>query len=172
MLHVLAVIVGMGAAIVSDVFFNIFIRDRKIQQRESQTLYILSKIIWAGLFFIVLTGLLIFLSDPARYNTAKFLAKMTIVGVIALNGILFWKIVHPALEKLDFHDQNFRHKYVRMRKISFALGSISVISWLSAFILGSVRNIPVSYPEAMGIYLGLCVFGIIASQALEYKVTH
>ena len=171
--HVFSVILGMGAALVSDVLFNVYIKDKKINPTENKTLGVLSRIIWISLGCIVFTGLFIFLSDPIKYaQSVKFLVKMTIVGVIILNGYLFWKITHKSLAKLTFVDTNMNHKYVRIRKVSFAFGAISITSWMSAFILGSVQSIPMSYGVAMGIYGAFILIAVVVSQVVEYIITH
>jgi len=173
MLHVLSVIVGMGSAFVSDIFFNAFIKDKKIQKYENKILYRLSVVVWFSLLFIFLTGLALFMSDPLGYSmSVKFLVKMTIVTLIAINGYLFWRLIHPALQKINFTDNNIHHKYVRLRKISFALGAVSLASWLSAFVLGMLRDIPFSYIESIIGYLIVCVGGILVSQIMEYRMTH
>ena len=43
--HVLSVIVGMGSALISDILFNNFMKDKKIRIEEDHTLSILSHII-------------------------------------------------------------------------------------------------------------------------------
>jgi hypothetical protein len=172
-LHVLSVIVGMGAALVSDILFNFFIKDKKIQHHENKTLFVLSNIVWASLFFIVLSGLMLFLSNPVKYiDSTKFLVKITIVGVIIINGYLFWRVIHPALRKINFTDTNIHHKYVRLRKMAFALGAVSVISWLSAFILGMLKNIYISYWQAIIGYIVVCLCGVLASQLMDYKMSY
>ncbi len=171
--HVFAVVVGMGAAIISDVLFNFYIKDKKINPTENKTLEVLSRVIWISLGLIVLSGLTIFLSDPLTYaDSTKFIVKMIIVFVIILNGYLFWKITHKSLKKINFTDTNIHHKYVRIRRLSFAFGSVSLVSWLAAFILGSIDTISVLFGVAMGIYTAIIIFAIIASQIVEYVITH
>ncbi len=172
-LHIFSVIVGMGSAIVSDVLFNFYIKDKKINPSENNTLEILSKIIWVALWFIMLSGVAIFLSNPQKYMTSdKFLLKMVIVGIIIINGYLFARITHGSLQKINFTDTNIHHKYVRIRRMSFAFGAVSVVSWLLAFILGSIRSIPVSFWLGLSIYLFLVFMAIIISQIFEYIITH
>ncbi len=172
-IHVLSVVVGMGAALISDILFNVYIKDKKIQPNEDRTLSTLSTIVWTSLFFIVLSGLALFLSDPNSYiHSPKFLVKMSIVGVIIVNGYLFQKLIHPALRKINFTDVNMSHKYVKIRKMSFAFGSVSLASWLSAFVLGMLGHIPLSYLEAMTGYILICFGGILVSQIVDYKLTH
>lgn len=171
--HVFSVIVGMGSALVSDVLFNIYIKDKKINIHEDKTLNILSKIIWFSLFFIFMSGLALFLSDPVKYSySAKFLIKMTVVIVIIVNGYMFQKVVHPALRKINFSDTNTHHKYVKLRKLSFAFGAVSLSSWLLAFILGMLPSIPFSYTASLLLYLFILLGGIVFSQIVEYKLTH
>lgn len=172
-IHVLSVIVGMGAALISDVFFNMYIKDKRINPNENRTLDTLSTIVWISLFFIVMSGLMLFLSDPIKYSSSvKFLVKMTIVGVIVINGYAFWRVIHPALSKINFTDNNMHHKYVKLRKVSFAMGAISLASWISAFVLGMLGHIPLSYLEAIAGYTALCFGGIFFSQIMEYRMTH
>lgn len=171
--HVLSVVVGMGSALVSDILFNLYIKDKKIQKHENKTLSKLSAIVWISLVFIVLSGLALFLSDPIKYSqSVKFLVKMTVVGVIIVNGYAFWRLIHPALRKLNFTDINMHHKYVKIRKASFAMGAVSLASWLLAFILGMLGHIPLTYLEAIAGYIALCFGGILFSQIVEYKITH
>ncbi len=172
-LHVFSVIVGMGAAVVSDILFNIYIKDKKIDISENKTLNILSSIIWVSLGFILLSGIFIFFSDTVKYmNSPKFLLKMVIVGFVIINGYAFQRIVHPAIRKINFNDTNSNHKYVKVRKLAFMFGAISVTSWMSAFVLGSIPRIPVSFFMGLAFYLVLCLCAIVASQFVEYRITH
>ena len=101
--HVFSVVIGMGSALVSDILFNNFIKDKKINISENTTLSTLSKVVWVSLFCIVLSGIALFLSDPIKYsNSVKFFVKMTIVGVVIINGYMFQRVVHPALKKISF----------------------------------------------------------------------
>ena len=162
----------MGTALVSDILFNNYIKDGKVQKTESRTLEILSQIVWISLGFIVLSGLFLFLSDPIRYSTSvKFLVKMTIVGVVIINGYIFHRLIHPSLLKIDFTDTNVHHKYVKLRKLAFACGSISLTSWILAFTLGMLGHIPLSYLEAIVSYLVLLFGGIFIAQIVEYILT-
>jgi len=171
--HIFSVIVGMGTALVSDVLFNVYIKDKKINPTENKTLQVLSRVIWISLLFIVLSGLALFLSDPLRYAySTKFLVKMVIVLVIIINGYLFWKITHTALKKINFTDTNVHHKYVRIRKVSFAFGAVSIVSWLATFILGSMQSIPTSFVVTMGAYSIIIVLAVMSSQIFEYMITH
>ncbi len=169
--HVFSVIVGMGTAIVSDILFNVYIKDKKINPTENNTLEVLSKVIWVSLWLIVLSGIAIFFSNPSIYSASdKFLLKMVIVGFVIINGYLFAQVTHGALRKINFTDTNSHHKYVRIRRMSFAFGAVSVISWLLAFVLGSIKSIPISFWQGLIIYGALLVVGIVGSQIVERMI--
>lgn len=171
--HVFAVIVGMGSALVSDILFNFYIKDKKINPTENKTLEVLSKIIWISLGLIVVSGIALFLSNPFGYSISnKFLLKMVIVGFIIINGYLFAKVTHGSLMKINFTDTNSNHKYVRIRRMSFAFGAVSLISWLFAFVLGSIKSIPISFWQGLVLYGGLLIVGIIGSQIMERMIVN
>lgn len=171
-LHVFSVVIGMGAALVSDVLFNIFIKDKKLNITENGVLSTLSRIVWIALLFIVLSGAALFFSNPEVYAVSvKFLTKMSIVGVLILNGLFFHFVVHPALPHISFTDTKGHNKYIRIRRWSFAFGAVSVSSWVLAFILGSLSKIPFSYPQALALYAIVLACGIIVSQIVERRIT-
>ncbi|MEY2671976.1 MAG: hypothetical protein RL687_393 [Candidatus Parcubacteria bacterium] len=170
--HVFFVILGMGSALVSDILFNFYIKDKKINPTENSTLEVLSGVIWISVWFIILSGGALFLSDIPTYSvSAKFLLKMTIVGFIIINGYLFARITHGALSKLNFSDLNSHHKYVRIRRMSFAFGAVSLVSWLSSFVLGSVSNIHVSFWSGLIIYGVIVSIAVSGSQVVEFLIT-
>lgn len=172
-LHVFAVVVGMGTALVSDILFTVYIKDKKINSTENKTLETLSRIIWASLLCIVLSGLTIFLSDPLQYaNSTKFLVKMSIVFIIILNGYLFWKVTHTSLAKINFTDTDTTNKYVRIRRVSFALGAVSATSWLSVFVVASIQSFPFSFIVTLSVYAIIIIFAVALSQGMEYLITH
>lgn len=55
----------------------------------------------------------------------------------------------------------------RERKIAFALGAISVVSWYSAFILGVLRKLPIEFSLLLLIYLFILGSAVIGSQFME-----
>jgi hypothetical protein len=169
--HVLAVVVGMGSALISDALFNRFIADFKIDKIEHRVFSVLSKIIWISLLVMVVSGTAIFMSDVVGYsNSDKFLAKMTVVILIIINGLFFKMYIDPSIRKIDFSDDNGHHKYVKIRRLSFAFGAVSVISWLFVCGLALYKNSPFSYGTIMLTYFGIVLVGTICGQILERTI--
>lgn len=158
--HILGIVLGLGGATVSDIFFFKFARDRRISEKEVKKLHLFSKIIWVGLAVLILSGLGLYLSHgDDLLKSPKFLTKMSVVGVIIVNGILLNILISPKLTKI--------FSLLRRRRLAFALGSISIVSWYSAFILGLLRSVPGTFWQLLSIYLILLAVAVAGSQAAE-----
>ena len=100
----------------------------------------------------------------------KFWAKITIFLVILINGAALNLLIAPKLVKISFGGQ--RHETGglkrRLRKWAFALGSVSLISWYSAFILGALKSVELGFFNILLIYLGVLMLGVLFSQLVEY----
>lgn len=165
--HVISVILGMGGALVSDVLFSFYGKDKKLNETEISTLSILSTLVFYSLILIILSGSFLFLSDTAKYmGSAKFLAKMSILVVLLINGYLLNKSVWPHLLKKDFFVSN---KERNIRRLAFACGAISVISWLSIASLGVLDSLNMSYGIIISIYLFVILCGIAVSLLVEKR---
>jgi hypothetical protein len=166
-LHVISVIFGMGSALISDILFTFFSRDRKLNKTEISTLSILSKVVLISLFLIILSGLAIFLSDIDKYlSSAKFLAKMTIMIVLLVNGYILNNYIWDNLLKKDFLISNKRRN---VRRLAFIAGAVSVISWLFVCILGIVSSSNLLYSQIIFLYISLVIISSVTSIFIENK---
>lgn len=173
-LHALAAALGMGTVLVTDVFFMKFLKDYKISQSESDILDTLSQIVWFALGMLILTGIALYIPAASEYlMKTKFVAKLFIVGVITVNGVLLNLLVAPKLVKISFGEESVDHpgELHHLRKMAFAFGGVSIVSWLSVFILGSLRSLPLSVGAILGIYVALVLAAVIGSQIFDHKVS-
>lgn len=168
-LHLLGFALGVGGATINDIFFMRFLKDFKINNSEHNILKIFSQIIWFGLAISVVSGFGLYLANYEILNeTPKFLVKTIVVIVIIVNGAFLNLLIAPRLTEMPFAKTIHITSLHSLRKLAFALGAISFVSWYSAFILGSLRNVPFSFIQILGTYIILLVIGIIASQVGEY----
>lgn len=164
-IHVLGAVMGMGSALISDLLFNFYSKDRKLNETEKSTLRLLSNIVWIALVFIILSGGALFLSNPEKYMaSAKFISKMIIMVILLGNGIFLHKIVSP-----HFDDRGLlKFKNLRgIRQIAFACGAISLISWTVVCVLGVLSKIPYTFTQFVIAYLIFTICGIIVSLIIE-----
>jgi hypothetical protein len=160
-LHLIGVVIGAGGAIASDFMFFSSVKDERISHTEMRFLKLGSKMVWLGLSILFISGGLIFLGDVARYSVStKFLAKMTIVGIITINGILFHIFHIPHLHRHAGTHFPSSDEFTRKLPVLVASGVVSMVSWMSALVLGSLHSIPYSYLSIMSLYFFALIIGI------------
>ena len=178
-LHLFGMAIGVGGAVVTDVFFMKFLRDFKISKVEADFLRTLSRIMWSAVVVLGLSGLGLFLLDVDRYlASGNFMAKMTVVLVLVLNGAFLHFVVTPTLRKLAFHppahSKTDRTRMLRER--AFVAGAISMTSWAYAFLLAMLKWTDIPYLAYVGAYGVLLVFafasGLLMDALLTKKANH
>lgn len=172
--HTIGFAIGLGGATISDIFFFRFLKDLRISHEESATLSHLSEIIWFALALIVLSGLGLYLPAMEElHQSSKFLVKMVVVLVIIVNGAFLNLLVAPNLVKISFgkrHDHEVGELH-HIRRLAFILGAVSITSWYSAFILGMLTSVPLSFFPLLLIYLLLLLSAILISHIVERKIS-
>jgi uncharacterized membrane protein len=170
-IHALAAAVGVGAATVTDVFFFRFLKDYRISESEQALMTTMSNIIWLALGVIIISGIGLFIPESERLlASSKFLTKVVAVGVVLVNGTLLNLIVSPKMMSLDFSGASDGVTDLRgMRRLSYALGGISIASWYLVFILGSLKSIPFSFGTAVVIYVLVLVGAVCMGQIMDWR---
>ena len=162
--HVLGVVLGMGSAFVADVLLPRFAKKGSFAESDVATVRIVSAMVWAGLGVIVIAGGIIFLQDMDRYLASdKFAAKMTVVAVLILNGVVFHFVHLPILARSVGLPFSQSAEFMRNRAYLVASGAISIVSWLFAFLLGSLGRGAYDYWDIMGWYGAVLLAALIVS---------
>lgn len=172
-LHSLSMAIGLGAATITDVLFFRFLKDGRISKKEHDVMTTLSKVIWFALALAFITGFALYIPKAQILNTSsKFLLKVVVVSVLTINGLILHKYISPKLISISFTRANSNPFLEKIRKISFALGGISITSWYTAFLLGSVSSLPFSAQELIVSY-GILILAVVAvSQIFAYTITY
>ncbi len=161
--HLFGLALGAGGAFISDLLFFKSIKDRVISKTEMGFLTLASHCVTTGLLLLIASGLGMFMLDTERYlASSKFLVKMTVVGIIAVNGILLHFIHIPRLKKHVRHQTALPHEF-RYRMLMLGSGVISLVSWASAIVLGAFRSIPLSYEMIFSTYLAVVVSALLVA---------
>lgn len=167
-MHFAGFILGVGGATIADIIFIKFLRDFKISEAEQSVLKILTQIVWFGLFLIIISGIGLYLPNAEILNQSpKFIMKMIAVFVVILNGTILTLLIEPKLLKTACSTCVNIIQTSKLRRLCFALGSISFISWYTAVTLEIFKNITLSLNELLTIYLLVILFGVLSSQVLE-----
>lgn len=161
LLHLLGVTLGAGGSFMSDVIFITTTKDKVMTKGELNILKKGSMVVWMGLILLVISGALLVSLDPATYFASdKFILKMIIVGIITVNGLFFHFVHTKRLESLVGEHLSVSHRFRKYSKSMYYSGALSMVSWVSALVLGGLRMIPVSVVIGLSIYAGLVIFAI------------
>lgn len=163
--HALGAAGALGAVFVIDVLFIHFLKDRVLTSKEFDTLKTISLFVWSMIIFLLITGIGLYLSAPDAYLAkSKFITKIIIFCVIVANGTLLHLYITPSLKNMSFvNDHTVKH-IAFIKRLAFASGGVSFVSWLSVFVLGSVRSIPYTVGQAIILYGVLILITVVGSQ--------
>lgn len=166
MVHLFAMVLGLGGATYCDILLLKFLKDLRICQKEAEVIHTLSYVILVGIILSFLSGGMLFLADMDRLMVSgKFWAKMVAFCILTVNGFLLHRIVLPKLIDFSFHKEVFMFRDIlHLRHIGMIMGAVSGTSWYMAFLMGSFRSFPFSFWELIGMYfvvMGVAIFGAL-----------
>lgn len=164
-IHLLGLVMGLGGTFIVDIMFAHFMKNYSISARESVVMHLIGQMIIFGLILLVLSGIALLL--PAYNSFAenpRFIMKMIVVFVVIINGIALNLYLTPKMKKISLVEEE-KKRYEKLTRISFALGAISIVSWISAFFLAMLKadlTLPLSY--LLPAYIILLALAIGGSQ--------
>lgn len=170
--HLLGAILGGGAAFTSDFVFVSTIRDGQISHDEMRFLKLISGVVWLGLGVLLLTGAGFFLQDSqVILGSEKILAKLTIVAIILINGIIFHVLHLPRLQGLAGQGREWFVSWLDspQGRSMFLSGAVSGVSWLSVILLGALRSVPYGYWALIGLYI-MALAGALGTGLIVYRI--
>lgn len=170
-LHVFGAILGAGGAFMSDIMFFATVKDGIINKEELRFMRLGGNVVWTGLIILIISGILLFYTDPVFYaNSQKFLVKVSIVVIILINGIIFHTIHLPHLK--NHQEIEFAKSNTFKEKASFVMisGAVSMVSWISTVILGMLKKVPYSYLEILSVYLIFLGLGMLGAYLMKNKI--
>ncbi len=169
--HLLGLALGVGGALISDAIFFRAIHDWRISKTEMGFLRLGGVTVSIGLGLLILSGISMFSLDPERYlESTKFIAKMTVVAVLAANAVLLHKLHIPHMEMISKKGTSTRTGFAKSRTLVLVSGVVSVVSWLSAMVLGAFRSIPWSVEMILSVYALVLLIGFVFAFILRDRL--
>jgi hypothetical protein len=135
--HLAGLGLGMGGATIGDLLIlRGMVRGGPF---PTDLLRDLSWAIWIGIATLTASGLMLFAMKPTTYlHNSGFLAKMIVVGVLVLNGL----ILHARVPGL------------RLSPATLLLGAISTVSWYGSMAIAMFKSeVDLSVIDYISIYL-------------------
>ena len=171
--HIIGLALGVGGATITDILFIKFLKDFRISNSESSILNTLSQVIWFALAVLVVSGIGLYLPNAELLNhTPKFLVKVIAVAVIIVNGAMLNLIVAPKLIKISFKKHAHENRGLHfIKRLSYALGAISITSWYTALTLGMIpRTAALDFGSLMVGYAAFIIIAVTASQFFDRHI--
>lgn len=157
--HIVGAAIGVGGAMATDSVFLRSIRNRHLSSEQLLLIRSVSDVVLIGLGLVALTGIALLLLDTQLIADAKFQAKMVVVVVLLLNGLVFHLWVLPYLAQHRDHWLGQDVLSLPRRWVFAITGALSGVSWFAALILGAWD------PPEVGFVLKVLVYLAVAAGA-------
>ena len=168
-LHLIGVAFGIGASTILDLRTLRLLRGSAISEQDLAFATVLSTFVRIGLILLLISGLgfllRLWLVTPELLGNPKLHAKLAIVGVLTLNGVLIETIALPLLRR-QCGRPLFDGISYRTQVAVLAMGVVSATSWYLPFLLGIARELNFG-PSALTIFTAyLMLIGVGVAVAL------
>ncbi len=168
--HLLGLTIGLGGATILDFLLcRLVIRGRAIQQSDADLIHVISQLVSCALVVLWISGISFFIQywidSPGQFDNPKWYAKVAIVVVLTLNGVLLHARVLPIVRR-RVGLKLFDGLQPREQFLMLACGAVSVISWYTPFFLGISKEMSfsVSASSIVAVYATLVIAAIGVAQ--------
>lgn len=170
-IHLLGMCFGLGGATMLDLWILRWMRRGSLPVEIGRTFHFISDAVTIGLCLLWLSGLgflaLYAMESPEKFANPKLWAKVIVVIVLTINGIIIHAFVLP--EALRDVSRPLLFGVSRKRAALFlASGAVSGVSWYTAFAFGIFRelNNSVTFTLLVIMWLTLIVAASLAAMLL------
>ena len=174
--HVAALAVGMGGALLLDGYLFGYLYRRAVTEHVAELATLGGRAIAAALAVLWLSGfgflLQYALEHPEKLANPKLWVKVSIVAILTANGYLIHRIILTRVQTCIGRPLLAGLSLATAQPI-LMLGTISGVSWLTAFVLGMVRelNDVVEAPKILTVYVALLVAANMIAAAVHQRAS-
>lgn len=163
--HLIACCVAIGLVFVSDIAMVKGLFEADQDAKDEHHLRQLQRNVSLALAALWLTGITVIWLDAQNQGVGYFMnpklqAKVAVVALLTLNGVVLHKAVLPGLQKVG----SLLKLEFSARMIAIFTGVVSGVSWFFAALLGVGKPLSWSYSftEILGGFPFLILFGFLA----------
>lgn len=143
-LHVFGLVIGLGPAILIDLYFTRFLYRHQANSEAIRLLEIGSRLVGLGILLLWISGAGFLLHywwfDPSKLANPKIWAKVSIVILLTANGIYIHTVLKPALTKA--RECPLLRGATPLRAMQFLVPAVvSFSAWVFAACLGLIREL-------------------------------
>ena len=168
-IHFCGLVLGVGAATLLDLIIVRFVMTRTISGEHVHVIEFSSRVVTVGLALLWFSGVgfLIHygLFDPNKLWNPKIWAKISIVAVLSLNGVLVHHFVLPVIRR-QVGSNLFDGLSRRQRSFLLFSGTVSGISWYVPLLLGAIPQLNFIAPAwvILSAYLLILAAAVVVTQ--------
>ncbi len=158
-MHIISIAIGAGAALIADVTLAHHLRNQSVTKKVIDQLKHLSIFVRVGLVCAVVAGIGLILLNTALLESETYLAKMTLLAILIINGVVLHVYVFPEIKARYIEKRNSRIK--PKLYLLFSSTVVSSITWLSIIYLGVLLPATYNYWLIIGYYFGVLATGAV-----------
>jgi len=169
----LALALGTGGSALMAVLFFKFLSDLVITREEYDVLSTIAQIIWTALLVVIFSaGVLFFIGGEAVMINRSVLVTILALAVITALAEVFLNLwIGPELVERSIFNRGRRVGHsTDIRRLGFALGAISVISWFSMMTVKLLRDTDIDLELLLAFYGLAVVVSVILSQVMNGSI--
>ena len=167
--HLIGLCFGLGGATMLDFWILRWMRWGSLPAEIARIFLFVSKVVSVGLGLLWLSGLgflaVYAVESPEKFANPKLLAKIAVVVVLTINGLLIHGVVLPGVLR-DIRRPMLDGVSGVRTGIFLVSGAISGVSWYTAFALGLMRELNGVVPAGLLLALWLCA--VMAASLAAY----
>ena len=160
--HLFGLALGMGGASTIDSIFLVACRRKRVTPELVNVIHAAAGLVAAAMVLLAVSGGAFFLvgAEPSP----KFWAKLIIVGIACLNGLVAHQLIFPLIEQACETGNGSLSFRPWPARLAAATAAISGVSWSAAMILGSWHGLKLGMTPILAAY-GVILFGAIVFSA-------
>jgi hypothetical protein len=152
---------GMGGASAFDAIFLVASRRGKITVELVEVVHTAASLVAGAMVMLVVSGVAFF--EVGAQPTPKFWAKMIIVGIACLNGVVAHRLVFPLIEAASSSMTGYLQLRPWPARLSAASAAISAVSWSGALILGAWHGLKLGLDPILLAYASILTIAVLIS---------
>ncbi|KQP29677.1 hypothetical protein ASF49_16085 [Methylobacterium sp. Leaf104] len=161
-LHLVGLCFGLGGATMLDFWILRWMREGAMPAEMERSFHFISKVVTMGIALLWISGLgflgLYAIEAPEKLANPKLWAKVVVVAVLTVNGLLIHALVLPSVLR-DVRRPMLDGVSRLAAGIFLVSGAVSGVSWYFAFALGLLREF--NGRVSIGLLLALWGLGIV-----------
>jgi hypothetical protein len=162
--HLMGLAFGMGGATAFDAIFLVGSRRGKVTHELVEVVHTAANLVAGAMVLLVISGIAFF--EVGAQPTPKFWAKMVIVGIACLNGVIAHRLVFPLIEAAASSRTGYLHLRPWHARVAATSAAISGVSWSAALILGAWHGLQLGLVPILLAYTGILAVAVLTSSII------